>query len=123
VNYQKIDSLFDVVDIYDRMGRFHDKRGYFYKTIRKDTVHLTRYTGWQAMNFIENAPKDKSFCLSLSFSAPHAHDPAPEQYFWQRKSDSLYAGITISPPPLAEDQYFEAQPKEVREGFNRTRWY
>ncbi len=123
VNYQKVDSLFNVVDNYDRMGRYHDRRGYFYKTIGNDTVHLTRYTGWQAMNFIENTPKDKPFCLSLSFSAPHAHDPAPEQYFWQEKSDSLYKGITIPLPPLAEEWYFEALPKEVKEGYNRTRWY
>lgn len=123
VNYKKIDSLFNVVDNYDRMGRFHDRRGYFYKTIENDTVHLTQYTGWQAMNFIENAPKDTPFCLSLSFSAPHAHDTAPEQYFWQEKSDSLYKGITIPMPPLTDDVYFEAQPKEVKEGYNRTRWY
>jgi alpha-L-rhamnosidase len=123
VEFPEAENLFDQADIYDRNGRYKDYRGYFYKTIDGDTVHLTRYTGYQAQKFIQNAPEDRPFCLSLSFSAAHAHDPAPEQYFWQKKSNSLYAGITISPPPLAEDQYFKAQPKEVREGFNRTRWY
>ena len=65
--------------------KYKDKRGYFYKTIEKDTVHLTRYTGQQALDFIEEAPSNKPFCLSLSFSAPHAHDGAPEQYFWVHK--------------------------------------
>ncbi|KUK77950.1 MAG: Mucin-desulfating sulfatase (N-acetylglucosamine-6-sulfatase), partial [Proteiniphilum acetatigenes] len=123
VEYPDAENLFDRAEIYDRDYRYNDYRGYFYKTIDKNTVHLTRYTGYQAQEFIRNTPANKPFCLSLSFSAPHAHDPAPEQYFWQRKSDILYAGITISPPPLAEGQYFETQPKVVREGFNRTRWY
>src|SRR5690554_997259 len=51
VKYEKADSLFDVFDSYDRNGRFKDYRGYFYKTLDGDTVHLTRYTGEKAMNF------------------------------------------------------------------------
>ncbi len=116
-------KLFDEEDVYDRNGKYHNRKGYFYKTIGADTVHLTRYTGYQAQEFIKkNAQGDKPFCLSLSFSAPHAHDPAPEQYFWQAKSNKLYAGITIPAPLLGEDKYFLALPKEVREGFNRLRW-
>jgi arylsulfatase A-like enzyme len=123
VNYEEVDSLFDVVDNYDRNGRFQDYRGFFYKTIEQDTVHLTRYTGWQAIEFIKNAPYNKPFCLSLSFSAPHAHDPAPDQYFWQPEVDSLYQNFTFAPPVMGEDAWFETQPEYVRNGFNRTRWY
>ena len=123
VNYKGAESLFDEADIYDRNGRFIDRRGYFYKTIGKDTVHLTRFTGYEGQEFVRNAPKDKPFCLTLCFSAPHAHDPAPDQYFWQNKSDTRYAGIAIPAPVMAEDQYFNALPLEVREGYNRTRWY
>jgi len=123
VDYEEVDSLFDVVDIYDRNGRFQDYRGFFYKTIGQDTFHLTRYTGWQAINFIENAPADQPFCLSLSFSAPHAHDPAPDQYFWQPEVDSIYHSSTFAPPIMAEDAWFEAQPEYVQKGFNRTRWH
>jgi len=122
VTYKGAEKLFDEADIYDRNGKYPDKRGYFFKTIDTDTVHLTRYTGYQAQEFIKNAPDDKPFCLSLSFSAPHAHDNAPEQYFWQKQSDSLYKDITISPPPLKEDEYFNALPAEVKAGFNRLRW-
>ncbi|NCB08143.1 MAG: DUF4976 domain-containing protein [Bacteroidia bacterium] len=123
VQYDSIASLFDVSEDYDRNGKFKDYHGYFYKTIGNDTVHLTRYTGQQAIDFITDAPVGRPFCLSLSFSAPHAHDPAPEQYFWQPASDSLYAAVTIPPPALAEDSWFEAQPEYVRTGENRTRWY
>jgi arylsulfatase A-like enzyme len=114
-------QYFDQSDFYDRGGS-PDRRGYFYKKIGNDTVHLTRYTGHQAQEFIKNAPPDKPFCLSLSFSAPHGHDNAVEQYFWQDKSADLYKNIQIPEPLLGDDEYFNRLPKEVREGFNRVRW-
>jgi arylsulfatase A-like enzyme len=123
VDYKNADKLFDVADIYDRAERMKDRRGYFYKKIDNDTVHLTRYTGYEAQNFLRNVPNDKPFCLSLCFSAPHAQDQAKEQFFWQPKSDTLYSNVRIPDPVLKEDNYFNALPKEVREGFNRTRWY
>ncbi|SHJ23238.1 sulfatase-like hydrolase/transferase [Pseudozobellia thermophila] len=123
VRYDNLDKQFDEYDSYDRNNRYNDRRGYYYKTIGKDTVHLTRYTGQQALDFIEkNAGNDKPFCLSLSFSAPHAHDGAPDQYFWQNTTDSLLRNTTIPNPKLGADKYFEAQPKAVRDGFNRLRW-
>lgn len=123
VNYPNVDGLFDVVENYDRPYKYADRRGYYYKTIDEDTVHLTRYTGYKALEFIKNAPDDKPFSLSLSFSAPHAHDPAPLQYFWQEESEDRYADIVIPDPLLNEDKHFEALPQEVRDGFNRLRWH
>jgi arylsulfatase A-like enzyme len=122
VEYGDPESLFNRAEIYDRETRYNDRRGYFYKMIGEDTVHLTRFTGHKALDFIRNAPSDKPFCLSLSFSAPHAHDNAPDQYFWQEKSNTRYAQETIPPPEMADDQFFFALPREVRDGFNRTRW-
>ena len=114
VTFSEKEKLFDVIDDYDRNGNFPDRRGYFYKKLGQDTVHLTRYTGQQALDFIEKAPVEKPFCLSLSFSAPHAHDNAPEQYFWQKESDQLYQNIEISAPKLADDKYFYELPLSVR---------
>jgi arylsulfatase A-like enzyme len=118
VSYEHAESLFDDAEIYDRSG----EKGYYSKTINGDTVHLTPYTGYLARNFIAAASTDQPFCLSISFSAPHAHDPAPEQYFWGEEADSLYGDMIIAPPILNEDEYFLSLPKEVREGFNRVRW-
>jgi arylsulfatase A-like enzyme len=115
------ERYFHQSDFYDRSNH-PDRRGYFYKKIGSDTVHLTRYTGYQALKFIDDAPADKPFCLSLSFSAPHGHDNATDQYFWQEKLDTLYNGIRIPEPLLSEDTFFNKLPKEVREGFNRERW-
>lgn len=123
VNYPDKEKMFDVIEDYDRNGRFPDYRGYFYKTLGKDTVHLTRYTGQKGLDFIENAPSNKPFLLSLCFSAPHAHDNAPLQYFWQEEPDKLYQNMDLPGPDLADDKYFYALPKSVRDGFNRVRWY
>ena len=122
VNFKDKDKLFDVIDDYDRNGQFPDRRGYYYKKLGQDTVHLTRYTGQQALDFIDKAPAGKPFCLSLSFSAPHAHDNAPDQYFWQEESDKLYQNMEMPKADISDDKYFEALPLPVREGFNRLRW-
>ncbi|HKJ78280.1 MAG TPA: family 78 glycoside hydrolase catalytic domain, partial [Prolixibacteraceae bacterium] len=123
VNYPDKEQQFDVIEDYDRNNRYSDYRGYFYKTLKGDTVHLTRYTGQKALDFLENAPAEKPFCLSLSFSAPHAHDGAPLQYFWQEGPGQLYQNMEMPGPELGEDEWFEKLPKSVREGFNRTRWH
>lgn len=122
VQYNQKDALFNVVDDYDRNNKYTDKRSYFYKKIGKDTVHLTRYTGHKAVEFIKAAPTKQPFCLSLSFSAPHAHDSAPDQYFWDEQTAHLLENVTIPPPPLGADTYFNQQPEAVKAGFSRLRW-
>ena len=122
VRYDMLEKQFDEYESYDRNNTFNDRRGYYYKTLGKDTVHLTRYTGQKAIDFIASSQADKPFCLSLSFSAPHAHDAAEDQYFWQQESETLLQNVNVPGPELGEDKYFEAQPKIVRDGFNRLRW-
>ena len=126
-NNGDLSNLFSEFEVYDRNNKFKDHRGYYYKTIGKDTVHLTQYTGHKALAFIDNAPSDGPFCLSISFSAPHAHDGAWEgikkQYFWQEEVDDYYRDTVIPGPNNASHDRFAALPKEVREGFNRVRWY
>jgi len=123
INYPRFSEMFDQGDSYDRNGNFDDRRGYFYKTINQDTVHLTRFTGHQAAEFIKNQSSGQPFLLSLSFSAPHAHDPAEDQYFWSAEYDTLYKNLQIPDPILSDDKYFLDQPKAVQEGENRTRWF
>lgn len=124
VRYNDLDKQFDEYESYDRNNAYDDRRGYYYKTLGKDkdTVHLTRYTGQKALDFISDANTNEPFCLSLSFSAPHAHDSAEDQYYWQKESDALLQNMSMPGPELGEDKYFEAQPKIVRDGFNRLRW-
>lgn len=123
VNYPGFSNLFDVGDSYDRNNQFDDRRGYFYKTIDADTVHLTKYTSYQAQEFIKNQSTEKPFMLSLSFSAPHAHDSAEDQYFWSADVDYLYEDMTFPKPLLSKQKYFDQQPDYVQKGENRTRWF
>jgi len=123
VTYENASELFDRYESYDRNNRFGDRRGYFYKTLEGDTVHLTRYTGQQALDYLEEAESGKPFCLSLSFSAPHAHDRAEDQYFWQDETSPLYEDLEMPGPYHAEDADFNRLPQKVREGFNRVRWH
>lgn len=123
VRYQKKAEHFDVFEEFDRNNRFNDYRGYYYKMLGKDTVHLTRYTGQKALDFLDSVPSDKPFSLSLSFSAPHAHDGAPLQYFWQEDPGKLYQNMDMPTPDMADDKYFNALPKAVQDGYNRKRWF
>ncbi len=122
VNIDDKKSLYDQIEDYDRNNSFKDKRGYFYKTIGKDTVHLSAYTGHKGIDFINNVDKKKPFMLNLCFSAPHAHDGAEDQFFTSKAFDNLLDGVTIPKPILSDDQYFLAQPEGVRNGFSRLRW-
>nr|WP_299070422.1 sulfatase-like hydrolase/transferase [uncultured Allomuricauda sp.] len=122
VRYNGLKKQFDQYESYDRNNSFDDRRGYYYKKLGKDTVHLTRYTGQKALDFISSSDAGQPFCLSLSFSAPHAHDKAEKQYFWQEESDNLLQNTTIPKATISSDAYFEAQPKFVQDGFNRLRW-
>ncbi|MEM1122599.1 MAG: family 78 glycoside hydrolase catalytic domain, partial [Bacteroidota bacterium] len=113
---------FSDYELYDRNNAFKDRRGYYYKKIGQDTVHLTRYTGHKALEFLDKKEQDKPFCLMLNFSAPHAHDKAERQYFWQTENDEILAKTTIPKAVKSDDKFFEQLPEPVKLGFNRTRW-
>jgi alpha-L-rhamnosidase len=122
VNIAAKNDLFDVMDDYDRNNQYKDYRGFYYKTINGDTVHLTRYTGQQALDFIDDAPAEKPFCLSLSFSAPHAHDGAPCSISGRKNPVNSTKTWKCPARNWQMINTFLEQPLPVREGFNRLRW-
>jgi len=85
-------------------------------------IHLTDLMGLKAVDFIDNAPSGKPFCLTVSYNAPHAEDRSPEQYIYPLDLDTLYRDVKIPDPVLNSDYYFEMQPEYVKQGFNRVRW-
>lgn len=121
VNCVNTESLFDEIENYDRNTAIKED-GYHYKTLNNDTVHLTRYTGQKGLDFIEKQNGDKPFFLTLCFSAPHAHDSAKKQYFWDENQDNLYNEVTVPNPIMCEDEYFNRLPVFVKNGFSRLRW-
>ncbi|WP_298551301.1 sulfatase [uncultured Algibacter sp.] len=123
VKYKKLDSLYDVHENYDLRYDRKDITSYYYKTLEKDTVHLTRYTGEKALQFLDKAPTDKPFCLQLSFSAPHASDNTVEQYFWQEENNHVLENVTVPDANISSDEDYNKLPELVKDGFNRLRWY
>lgn len=123
VKYKQLDSLYDAHENFGIRYNKKDYTSYYYKTLGKDTVHLTRYTGEKALQFIDKAPADKPFCLQLSFSAPHASDNTVEQYFWQEENNAILENVTVPEANISSDEYYEKLPQIVKDGFNRLRWY
>ena len=109
-------GLFDVYHPY--------KRDFYFRLTDGATkhIHLTDLMGKNAVEFIENAPPGKPFCLTVSYNAPHAEDKSPQQYIYPLDMDTLYRDVTIPYPPLNSKSYFDQQPEYVRDGFNRVRW-
>lgn len=121
VNCVNVESLFDEIEDYDRNNAIKEN-GYRYKTLNNDTVHLTRYTGQKGLDYIDKQDGKKTFFLALCFSAPHAHDSAKQQYFWDENQDALYNDVNVPEPIMSEDKYFERLPEAVKNGFSRLRW-
>ncbi len=123
VKYKNIDELYDEYDDYDLLYSKKDRSSYYYKTIDKDTVHLTRYTGYQALNFLDKATKEQPFCLQLSFSAPHASDNTNEQYFWDEETDFVLQNTVVPDAKMSTNADYNKLPQIVKDGFNRYRWH
>ena len=84
--------------------------------------HLTEIMGDQGIEFLRGAPRDKPFCLSISFKAPHVQDEDPRQFLPSKATADLYSGVTIPMPRTADPKYVEALPLEIQRSENRRRW-
>ena len=87
-----------------------------------DGPHLTNIMRDQANEFLMNAPRDKPFCLSMSFKAPHVQDQAPEQYLPSRNTLSLYKDVTIPPHGRAGTNDIDRFPLAIQHSESRHRW-
>ena len=87
-------------------------------------VHVTEKNARDSLDFLKARPKDKPFCLSVSFFAPHAEDKAPEQYLPQPWSAKLYDGAKVPVPRTATDEHFKNLPPFLATDLNegRIRW-
>ncbi len=108
-------GLFD----YDKAWPGQNK---YFNTIDGKTVHLTGLMGGQALEFLDTAPRDRPFCLSISFKAPHCQDGHPDQFLYDPELESLYQDATIPPAKLSDPAFFEALPEFLKTSENRRRW-
>ncbi len=84
--------------------------------------HLTRMFGDQIIEFLRGCSKEKPFCLSVNFKAPHVQDGDPRQFIPDRAYKDLYKDVTIPTPKTADPRYFEALPEFLRTSEARRRW-
>jgi arylsulfatase A-like enzyme len=84
--------------------------------------HLTQIFGEQIIEFLNGCSKEKAFCLSVNFKAPHVQDGDRRQFIPDRAYKDLYKDVTIPTPLTAEARYFEALPEFLQTSEARRRW-
>lgn len=84
--------------------------------------HLTDIMAGQTDDFLKSAPKDKPFCLSISYKAPHEQDEDPRVYLPSKEMRALYEGMRMPPPNGAGPQDINRFPLEIQRSENRRRW-
>ncbi len=100
-----------------------EHKPYLQKQTDGSIKHLTDIEGDLANEFVNSCSDKQPFYLSLSFSAPHATDNAPEQYFWSEASNDLYRDTIFPIPKTMSDEFFQRQPKFLRESESRVRFH
>lgn len=107
------DADFDFVRAYEGRHWLKDANG--------DPIHVTEKNARDSLEYLTNRPKDKPFCLSVSFFATHAEDRAKEQYLPQDWSAKYYEGVTIPVPELASEAALHALPPFIQAAKNEGR--
>ena len=87
-------------------------------------MHETKKMGEDALEFIGSTPTNQPFCLSISFTAPHARDSMPhlEQFQPDDRDLSLYSDVSIPAPASANANFFSKLPLSVQNSEARRRW-
>jgi len=96
--------------------------GPFFDAKDPSHTHATARFGEQALEFLRSCEPGKPFCLSISFSAPHARDGDRREFPPDRRDEKLYAGVTIPVPKTADEKHFKLLPRFVQESEGRNRW-
>lgn len=110
-----------------------DKFDYFWGTAEQpkyenidekgDSIHYTDWVGKHVSWFLETTEKDRPFCLSVSFKAPHCQDGDPRQFIYNPRYKGLYAGDTIPEEPGNTTEEWEKFPAFFKENNEaRKRW-
>lgn len=97
---------------------------YFKKTAGGKSRHTTELAGDEAIRFLRTNPRNRPFCLSVSFNASHAEDGDKKNHFpWPRAMNGRYESANIPPPPLSKTSIFDSQPDFLKKSLNRQRWF
>ena len=111
-----------MADEFDYWRGLPGQGGLFFATNDPTRTHATARFGNQALEFLRNAKASQPFCLSLSFTAPHARDGEPREFAPDARDETLYAGVRIQPSPTATEVFHRLLPENVRQSEGRARW-
>jgi arylsulfatase A-like enzyme len=114
------DHLKEMFDYYEPLSR----NPYFKQQADGSQRHVTQVTGDHAITFLRQHKRERPFCLSVSFNAPHAEDADKENHYpWPKSVDGLYENAVMPPPRLSRPEIFESQPEFLKRSLNRQRWF
>ena len=100
-----------------------NRNPYFHKT-PDGLKHEADINADNAIDFLRTNPKDKPFCLSVSFNSTHAEDGDKiDHYPWPPSADGLFLRTKMPEPRLGDPKIFEAMPEFLQKSMNRDRWY
>ncbi len=102
----------------------HGRNPYFKKQPDGSNRHETELAGDRAIEFLNSNPKEKPFCLSISFNAVHAEDNDKKDHFpWPKAVDGMYDDVEIPAPRLSDPAIFESHPDFLKKSLNRKRYF
>jgi arylsulfatase A-like enzyme len=91
-----------------------------------DDGNFIHYTDWvekHIVQFLEEREKNKPFCLSVSFKAPHCQDNDPRQFIYNERYRDLYSDIVIPGVETNTEEVWEKFPDFFKENNEaRKRW-
>ena len=96
--------------------------GLFFAVNDPTRTHATARFGNQALEFVRDAGASQPWCLSISFTAPHARDGQSREFAPDLRDESLYVDVKLKPPPTATDEFHQRLPESVRKSEGRKRW-
>lgn len=113
-------------EMFDQFEHLH-RSPYFKKQPDGSLRHVDELVGDRAVDFITTQPKNKPFCLSLSFNIAHAEDsdkrPGIGHFPWPKAVDGMFENEQMPLPRLRDPQIFEAMPEFLKQSMNRDRYH
>jgi len=117
------ESAAGMFDVRRKLGR----NPYFKKQDDGSERHETQILGDWGIEFLKEQPKDRPFCLQISFNATHAEDrdkrPGIGHYPWPKVTDGMYEDQEMPLPRLNDPAIYEAQPDFLKQSINRGRYF
>ncbi len=100
---------------------------YFKKQADGSARHTTQILGDWGIKFLAEQPRNRPFCLQISFNATHAEDgdkrPGIGHFPWPKVMNGKYEGQEMPLPPLNDPAIYESQPDFLKKSINRQRYF